>query len=87
MLDDLMAKLDGKNGELDRLRMEKDQEIAILQAGMDQSLLTLHEFENKQQGNSKELQDRLDKMRAENLARLNKILGIITVNIVLTLFR
>jgi hypothetical protein len=38
-----LAKLDGAAGELDHLRDEKDQEIAILQEGMDSTLQQLSE--------------------------------------------
>ena len=44
-LDDLLAKLDGTAGELEHLRDEKDQEIAILQEGMDSTLQQLSEVQ------------------------------------------
>jgi hypothetical protein len=44
-LDDLLVKLDGASGELERLRDEKDQEIAILQEGMDSTLQQLSEVQ------------------------------------------
>jgi hypothetical protein len=44
-LDDLLGKLDGATGELERLRDEKDQEIAILQEGMDTTLQQLSEVQ------------------------------------------
>lgn len=40
-----MGKLDGATGELERLRDEKDQEIAILQEGMDTTLQQLSEVQ------------------------------------------
>ncbi len=42
-IDDLLSKLDHATGDLDRLREEKDQEIAILQEGMDATLQQLSE--------------------------------------------
>ena len=40
-IDDLFAKLDNSSGDLERLREEKDQEIAILQEGMDSTIQQL----------------------------------------------
>ena len=42
-IDDLLAKLDNSAGDLERLREEKDQEIEILQAGMDSTIEQLNE--------------------------------------------
>ena len=42
-IDDLLSKLDHATADLDRLREEKDQEIAILQEGMDATLQQLSE--------------------------------------------
>jgi len=40
-IDDMFAKLDSSSGDLERLREEKDQEIAILQEGMDSTIQQL----------------------------------------------
>jgi hypothetical protein len=40
-----LSKLDGTAGELEHLRDEKDQEIAILQEGMDSTLQQLSEVQ------------------------------------------
>ena len=42
-IDDLLAKLDNASGDLERLREEKDQEIAIMQEGMDSTIQQLLE--------------------------------------------
>ena len=42
-IDDLLVKLDNATADLDRLRDEKDQEIAILQEGMDSTIQQLSE--------------------------------------------
>jgi hypothetical protein len=42
-IDDLLAKLDNSAGDLEKLREEKDQEIEILQAGMDSTIEQLNE--------------------------------------------
>ena len=42
-IDDLLTKLDDAQGDVERLREEKDQEIAILQEGMDNTIQQLSE--------------------------------------------
>ena len=42
-IEDLLAKLDNASNDLERLREEKDQEIMILQAGMDSTIEQLSE--------------------------------------------
>lgn len=44
-IDDLLKKVDDAQLEQDRLREEKDQEIAILQEGMDATIQQLHEVQ------------------------------------------
>ena len=40
-IDDMFSKLDNSSADLERLREEKDQEIAILQEGMDSTIRQL----------------------------------------------
>ena len=42
-IDDLLIKLNNAGGDLERLREEKDQEIMILQEGMDSTIQQLSE--------------------------------------------
>ena len=42
-IDELLSKLDHATGDLERLRDEKDQEISILQEGMDATIQQLSE--------------------------------------------
>lgn len=44
-IDDLMAKLDNSAGDLERLRDEKDQEILILQEGMDSTIQQISDLQ------------------------------------------
>lgn len=44
-IDDLLDKLNNASGDLERLRDEKDQEIMILQAGMDSTIEKLSEVQ------------------------------------------
>lgn len=42
-IDDLLVKLDNTSNDIEHLRDEKDQEIAILQEGMDATIQQLHD--------------------------------------------
>lgn len=44
-IDDLLSKLNNAAGDMERLREEKDQEILILQEGMDSTIQQLSEAE------------------------------------------
>jgi hypothetical protein len=44
-IDDLFSKLDNSSADLERLRDEKDQEIAILQEGMDSTIRQLSDVQ------------------------------------------
>lgn len=43
-IDDLLAKIDGKDNELARLLDEKEQELLIMQEGMDSTLKELSDL-------------------------------------------
>jgi hypothetical protein len=43
-IDDLLRKLDAKEGEVSRMMEEKDQELMILQEGMDTTLQQLNDL-------------------------------------------
>lgn len=42
-IDELLVKLNNASGDMERLRDEKDQEILILQEGMDSTIQSLSE--------------------------------------------
>lgn len=44
-IDDLLHKLDSKEGDLSRILEEKDQELMILQEGMDTTLQQMNELQ------------------------------------------
>lgn len=77
MFDQLMSKLDAKDAEFQRLLMSKDEEIAILQAGMDQSLLALDKSRQNQHSASGDLQKMLENLKADHLSKLAQILDTI----------
>lgn len=43
-IDDLLRKLDSKEGEVSRMIEEKDQELMILQEGMDSTLQEMNDL-------------------------------------------
>ncbi|KAI0003650.1 cytoskeleton assembly control protein [Russula compacta] len=76
-LDDLLAKLDGASGELEHLRDEKDQEIAILQEGMDTTLQQLSEAQQNQGFSDEATNAQIDTLILDNRKKLNQIIDSI----------
>ncbi|ORX82233.1 ANTH-domain-containing protein [Basidiobolus meristosporus CBS 931.73] len=60
--------------ELDKATAAKEEEIAILQAGMDQSLMALAELQDTSSATESELQKRVDALRGEQTSKLHTIL-------------
>ena len=44
-MDELLSKLDNANADLEHLRDEKDQEIAIIQEGLDSTIQQLSDVQ------------------------------------------
>ncbi|KAF8481976.1 cytoskeleton assembly control protein [Russula ochroleuca] len=76
-LDDLLAKLDGASGELEHLRDEKDQEIAILQEGMDSTLQQLSDVQQNQGFADEATDAQIDTLILDNRKKLNQIIDSI----------
>ncbi|KAI0001648.1 cytoskeleton assembly control protein [Russula vinacea] len=76
-LDDLLAKLDGASGELEHLRDEKDQEIAILQEGMDSTLQQLSDVQQNQGFADEATNAQIDTLILDNRKKLNQIIDSI----------
>ncbi|KAI0275039.1 cytoskeleton assembly control protein [Gloeopeniophorella convolvens] len=76
-LDDLLSKLDGASGELERLRDEKDQEIAILQEGMDHTLQQLSDSQQNQGLVDEATNAQIDTLILDNRKKLNQIIDSI----------
>lgn len=90
-IDDLLAKLDDASGDVERLREEKDQEIAILQEGMDSTIQSLSEAQQvcclfligtamltppKNQGINEETTNaQIDTLILDNRKKLQQIIG------------
>ncbi|KAJ1794028.1 sla2 Src-like adaptor 2 [Coemansia sp. RSA 1938] len=83
-LDDRAAEAEQLRRELDRLRAEhelqhqtKDDEMAVLQAGMDHSIVAMANLKKQMGGGQSDLQRRLDSVLAEHALKLRRILDSI----------
>ncbi|GJJ14645.1 hypothetical protein Clacol_008911 [Clathrus columnatus] len=76
-IDDLLQKLDGSGGDLDRLREEKDQEIQILQEAMDSTIQQLHELQQTQGFTDQANTAQIDTLILDNRKKLNEIIDSI----------
>ncbi|KAJ2722567.1 sla2 Src-like adaptor 2 [Coemansia sp. Benny D115] len=89
--DDLQRQLDAKIAEADRIRRDydglradheqmrqtKEDEIAVLQAGMDHSIVAMSNLKKQIGGNQSDLQRRLDAVLLEHAQKLRRILDSI----------
>ncbi|KZT75000.1 hypothetical protein DAEQUDRAFT_16941 [Daedalea quercina L-15889] len=76
-IDDLLAKLDSASADMDRLREEKDQEIAILQEGMDSTIQQLHDSQQNQGISEEATNAQIDTLILDNRKKLNQIIDSI----------
>ncbi|KAI8969960.1 I/LWEQ domain-containing protein [Mycotypha africana] len=75
LIDEFLKQIEEQQGETDHIRQEKDEEIAVLQAGMDECLQQLAELQ--QNDRQQELQSQLDRLESEQNDKLNQILDSI----------
>ncbi|KAJ2159512.1 sla2 Src-like adaptor 2 [Coemansia sp. RSA 552] len=68
---------DDLRAEQDKLRQAKDDEIAVLQAGMDHSIVAMANLKKQVGSNQGDLQRRLDAVLAEHAQKLKRILDSI----------
>ncbi|KAF5385055.1 hypothetical protein D9615_001319 [Tricholomella constricta] len=76
-IDDLFTKLDNASGDLERLREEKDQEIMILQEGMDSTIQQLSETQQNQGIVDETTNAQIDTLILDNRKKLNQIIDSI----------
>ncbi|EJF66834.1 cytoskeleton assembly control protein [Dichomitus squalens LYAD-421 SS1] len=76
-IDDLLSKLDHATTDLDRLREEKDQEISLLQEGMDATIQQLQEAQQNQGLNEEATNAQIDTLILDNRKKLNQIIDSI----------
>ena len=95
-IDDLLVKLNNASGDLERLREEKDQEIMILQEGMDSTIQQLSEAQQviqlsaphimtwhlaQSQNISEEATNaQIDTLILDNRKKLNQVIGASTIH-------
>ncbi|KAJ1915412.1 sla2 Src-like adaptor 2 [Mycoemilia scoparia] len=77
MMDDYRRQIDELKAEYNRLKQNKDDEIDVLQASLDQSIVAMAEIQEQNTGTSSEIQERLDKMQIDHMMKLKKILDSI----------
>lgn len=78
LIDEFLSQLELQQGEAERIRMEKDEEIAIMQAGMDECLQQLADLQQNVGSNESTLQEQIDRLESQQSYKLNEILGTIT---------
>ncbi|KAF8329121.1 cytoskeleton assembly control protein [Cantharellus anzutake] len=76
-IDDLLAKIDRHADELEHLREEKDQEIAIIQEGMDSTIRQLAETQQSQGLVDQATNAQIDTLILDNRKKLNQIIDSI----------
>ncbi|KAJ8522033.1 hypothetical protein ONZ45_g1358 [Pleurotus djamor] len=76
-IDDLLTKLDDVGGDIERLRDEKDQEILILQEGMDATLQQLSEAQQNQGLIDETNNAQIDTLLLDHRKKLNEIIDAI----------
>jgi huntingtin-interacting protein 1-related protein len=77
LIDEFLSQLELQQGEAERIRMEKDEEIAIMQAGMDECLQQLADLQQNVGSNESTLQEQIDRLESQQSYKLNEILGTI----------
>ncbi|KAI8374188.1 ANTH domain-containing protein [Radiomyces spectabilis] len=75
LIDEFIRQLEDMEGNADKVRAEKDEEIAVLQAGMDECLQQLADLQ--QNDKQRDLQDQLEHLETEHTAKLSQILDSI----------
>ncbi|KAG8219478.1 cytoskeleton assembly control protein [Butyriboletus roseoflavus] len=76
-IDDLLVKLNDASGDLEHLREEKDQEIMILQEGMDSTIQQLSEAQQNQGISEEATNAQIDTLILDNRKKLNQIIDSI----------
>ncbi|KAJ3333100.1 sla2 Src-like adaptor 2 [Blyttiomyces sp. JEL0837] len=73
-IDDLRRRVDQLTAEAQRLRSSKDEESSVLQSGLDQTLLALAQLQKTQQETEASLLAQIDRIRAEHLIQMNRMM-------------
>ncbi|GAB7353610.1 hypothetical protein MBLNU459_g4027t1 [Dothideomycetes sp. NU459] len=73
-LDDAHMKYGESDSDLERLLREKEEELQIMQAGLDQTLLELNELRHGQGDTDKALDEQIDTVLLDSLKKINDII-------------
>jgi hypothetical protein len=73
-LDDLQMKFREGDSDLERQLREKEEELEIFRAGMDQTLLELNELKLNQSANDSVIDGQLDSFIQDSLEKINSII-------------
>lgn len=76
-IDELLSKLDGKEGDIARALEEKEQELAIMQEGMDQTIKELDELRLTNNETSGTFDAQVDTLILDHRKELNAIIDSI----------
>ncbi|GAA6037865.1 hypothetical protein JCM8097_005078 [Rhodosporidiobolus ruineniae] len=76
-IDDLLTRLDAQKDEVDRVRDEKDQEIAIMQEGMDDTIRQLSELQIAQGATDEATNSAIDNLVLDQEKQFNSIIDSI----------
>ncbi|GAA5854575.1 hypothetical protein JCM8547_004893 [Rhodosporidiobolus lusitaniae] len=76
-IDDLLSRLDASSGEAERIREEKDQEIAIMQEGMDDTIRQLSELQLAQGESDEAVNAQIDTLVLDQEKQFNAIIDSI----------
>jgi hypothetical protein len=72
----LIRQVEDQKAEIDRIQRENEEEKAVLESGLDETLLELATLKEDQGGRSSALQARLDAMTLAQKRKLQEILGM-----------
>jgi hypothetical protein len=76
-IDDLLVKLEDQNSEVERIREEKDEEILIMQEGMDTTLRQMSTLRNDQGENDEVFNAQIDTLVLDQEKKFNEIIDSI----------
>ncbi|KAK7205122.1 putative cytoskeleton assembly control protein Sla2 [Myxozyma melibiosi] len=76
-LDDLSDRVQGFDSESDKLLREKEQELEVYKAGMDEALRQLSELQLSQQDTDRAMDGQIDGILIEHIGKLNSIIDAV----------
>ncbi|KAJ3400025.1 sla2 Src-like adaptor 2 [Chytriomyces hyalinus] len=77
MIDDLRNQIDSLSADAQRLRNGQNEEVAVLQQGLDQTLLALAQMQKMQEETESQLLDEMRRLQGDHLQSLNRMMDII----------